>query len=174
MAHVDAREGKLKGKLANGVGSQYSSHYLETWCIQHYCRWCAHLGCQQSIELTSLPIWMDSCVSQKDEFWFLRVCHHVSTGLYFAWAFGLLTCAVIAVQFCHCQRHKHLLVQTELTSGSIKNIFCSQVLLSILVAISRRLICRRRKHVPRKRRCICVKPHGVTPHTSDFLFAAAK
>jgi len=27
--------GEVKGKLANGVGSQYSSHYLGTWCIQH-------------------------------------------------------------------------------------------------------------------------------------------
>ena len=44
--------GKVKGKLANGVGSQYSSHYLGTWCIQHYYRWCAHLGCQSSTELT--------------------------------------------------------------------------------------------------------------------------
>jgi hypothetical protein len=38
--------GEVKGKLANGVGSQYSSHYLEIWCIQHYYHWCAHLGCQ--------------------------------------------------------------------------------------------------------------------------------
>jgi len=38
--------GEVKGKLANGVGSHYSSHYLGTWCIQHYYRWCAHLGCQ--------------------------------------------------------------------------------------------------------------------------------
>ena len=38
--------GEVKGKLANGVGSQYPSHYLGTWCIQHYYRWCAHLGCQ--------------------------------------------------------------------------------------------------------------------------------
>jgi len=41
--------GEVKGKLANGVGSQYSSHYLGTWCIQHYYHyycWCAHLGCQ--------------------------------------------------------------------------------------------------------------------------------
>jgi hypothetical protein len=44
--------GEVKGKLANGVGSQYSSHYLGTWCIQHYYRWCAHLGCQHSTELT--------------------------------------------------------------------------------------------------------------------------
>jgi hypothetical protein len=41
--------GEVKGKLANGVGGQYSSHYLGTWCIQHYYhyyRWCAQLGCQ--------------------------------------------------------------------------------------------------------------------------------
>ena len=30
--------GEVKGKLANGVGSQYSSQYLGTWCIQHYYR----------------------------------------------------------------------------------------------------------------------------------------
>jgi hypothetical protein len=36
----------VKGKLANGVVSQYPSHYLGIWCIQHYYRWCAHLGCQ--------------------------------------------------------------------------------------------------------------------------------
>ena len=29
---------EVKGKLANGVGSQYPSHYLGTWCIQHYYR----------------------------------------------------------------------------------------------------------------------------------------
>jgi len=38
--------GEVKGKLVNGVGSQYSSHYLGTWCIQHYYCWCAHLSCQ--------------------------------------------------------------------------------------------------------------------------------
>ena len=38
--------GEMKGKLAIGVGSQYPSHYFGTWCIQHYYRWCAHLGCQ--------------------------------------------------------------------------------------------------------------------------------
>jgi len=37
--------GEVKGKLANAVGSQYPSHYLGTWCNQHYYRWCAHLGC---------------------------------------------------------------------------------------------------------------------------------
>ena len=32
--------GEVKGKLANAVGCQYSSHYLGTRCIQHYYRWC--------------------------------------------------------------------------------------------------------------------------------------
>ena len=31
-----------------GEWSGYSSHYLGTWCIQHYYRWCAHLGCASS------------------------------------------------------------------------------------------------------------------------------
>ena len=30
--------GEVKGKLTNAVGSQYSSHYLGTWFIQHYYR----------------------------------------------------------------------------------------------------------------------------------------
>jgi len=46
MTHSDAWEGEWRGKPANGVGSQCSSHYLRTWCIQHYYHWCAHLGCQ--------------------------------------------------------------------------------------------------------------------------------
>jgi len=44
---------EVKGRLSNAVGSQYPSHYLGTWCIQHYYRRCEHLGCQQSTELTS-------------------------------------------------------------------------------------------------------------------------
>jgi len=47
---------EVKGNLANGLCSQYSSHYLGTWCIQHYYRWCAHLSCQLSTELTPAPI----------------------------------------------------------------------------------------------------------------------
>ena len=45
--------GEVKGKLMNGVGSQYSHATFRTWFIQHYSSWCAHLGCQQSTELTS-------------------------------------------------------------------------------------------------------------------------
>jgi len=37
---------EAKRKLANGVGSQYPSHYHGIWCIQHYYRLCAHLGRQ--------------------------------------------------------------------------------------------------------------------------------
>jgi len=54
MAHGDAREAKWRGKLANAVGSQYSSHYLGTWCIQHYYRWCAHLG-WPAVDWTDAP-----------------------------------------------------------------------------------------------------------------------
>ena len=45
---------EVKGKLANGVGSQYPSHYLGTWCIQHYCRWYAHTSTASS-RLNWLP-----------------------------------------------------------------------------------------------------------------------
>ena len=54
--------GEVKGKLANAVGSQYPSHYLGTWCIQHYYRWCAHLGCKQSTELTPPPAHLNGLV----------------------------------------------------------------------------------------------------------------
>ena len=40
--------GEVKGKLAKGVGSQYSSHHLGNWCTQHHYRWYAHHGCQHS------------------------------------------------------------------------------------------------------------------------------
>jgi len=74
---------EVKGKLANGMSNQYSSHYLGTWCI-HYYRWCAHLGCQRSTELTPTPADLNGLVRlrRKTKSWFLRVCHHISTGLY--------------------------------------------------------------------------------------------
>ena len=71
--------GEVKGKLANGMGSQYPSHYPGTWCIQHY---------YQLMRTPRLPVvdWTDApgrfkwtrSVSPKDEIWFLRVCHHIS------------------------------------------------------------------------------------------------
>ena len=72
---------EVKGKLANAVGSQYPSHYLGTWCIQHYYRWCAHLGCQQSTELTPTGRFKwTRPFRTKDDIWFLRMWHHISTG----------------------------------------------------------------------------------------------
>ena len=44
----------MKGKLANGVGSQYPSHYLGTWCIQHYYCRCAHFGWRPTADLNGL------------------------------------------------------------------------------------------------------------------------
>jgi hypothetical protein len=35
--HTVTHGREVKGKLANGVGTQYSSHYLGTWFIKHYC-----------------------------------------------------------------------------------------------------------------------------------------
>ena len=54
MAHGDAQKGKWWGELANGVCSQYSSHYLGTRFIQHYYRWCAHLGLP-AVDWTDAP-----------------------------------------------------------------------------------------------------------------------
>jgi hypothetical protein len=71
--HTVTQGGQVKGKLANGVCS-HSSHYLETWCIQHYYCWCAHLGCQQSTELTPL--------ADLNRLFFLHACHHISKADY--------------------------------------------------------------------------------------------
>jgi len=72
MAHGAAREGKWRGNWrmqwvtstlhttseygvssiitadahTSAAGNQYTSHYLRIRCIQHYYRWCAHLGCR--------------------------------------------------------------------------------------------------------------------------------
>ena len=45
MTHGDAREGTWRGKWRmEWVAS--TLHYLGTWCIHHYYRWCANHGCQ--------------------------------------------------------------------------------------------------------------------------------
>ena len=45
---------------------------------------------------------MDSSVSPKDEIWFLRVCHHVSTGPYLHWttAVTYFSATFIVYSFC--------------------------------------------------------------------------
>jgi hypothetical protein len=73
---------EVKGKLANGVGSQYPSHYLGTWCIQHYYRWW-RTPRLPVVDWTDAPADLNRLfLSPKGEIWFLRVCHHISTGLY--------------------------------------------------------------------------------------------
>ena len=66
--------GEGKGKLANVVDSQYPSHYLGTWCIT--------TGDAHTSAVSSRLNWMDSSISPRNEIWFLRVCHHISSGLY--------------------------------------------------------------------------------------------
>jgi hypothetical protein len=75
--------GEVKGKLANGVGNQYSSHYLGTWCIQHYYRWCAHLGCQWSTELMP-PADLNGlvCFAERWNLVFVHVPSHFTCSLY--------------------------------------------------------------------------------------------
>ena len=41
----------------------------------------SQLASQQSTELTSPPIEMDSSVSSKEEIWFLRLCHYISNAV---------------------------------------------------------------------------------------------
>jgi hypothetical protein len=71
--------GEAKGKLANEVGTQYSSHYLGTWYV--------YPALLPLMRTPRLPVvdWTDApCrfkwtrpVSLKDEIWFLPVCHHI-------------------------------------------------------------------------------------------------
>ena len=62
----------------------------------------ARLGCQQSTELTSSSIEMDSSVSPKYEIWFLRVCHYISNAVYLHLLFQLSESS--------CMLHVHLSV----------------------------------------------------------------
>ena len=93
---------EVKGKLANALGSQYSSHYLGTWCIPHYYRWSAQLGWRSRLNCAPPPRrfkWTRP-LRRKDEIWFLLVCHRVSTGLYPKWHWGGLSP-------CHCHLSSH-------------------------------------------------------------------
>ena len=82
VAHVDAREVKWRGNWRmECVASTLTPP--PNVVIQHYSSWCAHLGCQQSTELTPPPIYMDSSGSGKDEIWFLLVYHHVPHELHY-------------------------------------------------------------------------------------------
>ena len=115
MPHTSAVSSRLNWRppadlngLANGVGSQYPSHYLGTWCIQHYYHWCAHLCCQQSTELTPTGRFKwTRPFRTTDEMWFLRVCHHISNAVYSIalWRVAVTTVAVATQQFILCFSH---------------------------------------------------------------------
>ena len=72
-------DGSGRRKLSNAMGRQYTSHYLRSWCFQDYYRWCAHLSCQHSTELTATSRFKETRpFGRKDEISFLRVCHHIT------------------------------------------------------------------------------------------------
>jgi len=104
MAHGNARwggGGVARGKLANAMCSQYPSHYLRKCCIQHYYRWCAHLGCQQSTELTPNGRFKWTVrFRHKDQLWFLHVCHHISTGFYCSIYTAICVCPAFGFTGC--------------------------------------------------------------------------
>ena len=75
----------MKGKEANGVGSQASFSLTRNSPSSVTTIVLARPALQESqysTELTPPPIYMDSSVSLEDRIWFLRVCHHVPFVLY--------------------------------------------------------------------------------------------
>jgi hypothetical protein len=90
--------GEVKGKLANGVGIQYPSHYLGTWCIRHYYRWCAHLGWRPVVDWTDAPADLNGLVrfAERRKLVSARVPSHIKRSLLYTnihvFAFGRLVC----------------------------------------------------------------------------------
>jgi len=82
MAHGDEREGKWRGNWRmEWVAS--TLHTTSEHGVSSITTADAHTSAASSrLNWRPPPIWMDSSVSPKDEIWFLRVCHHISTGLY--------------------------------------------------------------------------------------------
>jgi hypothetical protein len=75
--------------------------YVGTRCIQHYYRWCAHLGCQQSTELTPPPADLNGLV---------RLPRKTKSG-FCACAITFQTCyanAVTAIRLTRCVWSGHL------------------------------------------------------------------
>jgi hypothetical protein len=78
--------GEMKGELANGVGNQYSSHYLGTWCIQHYYRWCAHTRLPV-VDWTDAPCRLNGLVrfAERRNIFSARVPSHFKRNLPIKW-----------------------------------------------------------------------------------------
>ena len=75
--------GEVKEKLANVVGSQYPSHYLGTWCIHHYYRWC-RTPLLPAVDWTDAPADLNGLVrfAERRNLVSERVCHHISNVVY--------------------------------------------------------------------------------------------
>ena len=71
-----------EGELANGVGSQYSSHYLGTWCIQHYYRWW-HTPRLPVVDWTDAPVDLSGLVrfAERRNLVYARVPSHFKRSL---------------------------------------------------------------------------------------------
>jgi len=79
--HTVTNGRESEGELANGVGSQY--HFT----LPRNMVYPALLPLMCTLKLpvvdwTDAPADLNGSISSKDEIWFLRVCHHISTGLY--------------------------------------------------------------------------------------------
>ena len=73
---------EVKGKLANGVDSQYSSHYLGT-CVSSNTTADAHTSAASSrLNWRPRRFKWTRPFRRKEEIWFLRVCHHISNAVY--------------------------------------------------------------------------------------------
>ena len=69
--------GEVKEKLVNWVGSQYSSYYIGTWCIEHYYGTYTHIGCQL-VDWTDAPADLNGPVrfAERRNLVFARVPSH--------------------------------------------------------------------------------------------------
>ena len=91
----------------------------------------AHLGCQQSAELTPHGrLKWTRPFRTKDEIWFLRACHLISTGLYTKWHCGSFVSLSL---FCHCH-------PTDASYSSCTCCWCDGIKLASQ-DISRQLCC---------------------------------
>ena len=86
--HTVTYVGEVTGELSNGIGSQYPSHYLGTWCIQHYCVSSITTADAHTSAASSRLRWRPRRFKwtrpfhRKTKIWFLSACaYHISTGL---------------------------------------------------------------------------------------------
>ena len=112
MAHGDAREGKWRGnwRMECVSSTLYTTSELGVSSITTAD---AHTSAASSrLNWRPLPIWMDSSVSQKDEIWFLRACHHISNAVYHGKAISVTYSVYVTVASVvqHATRMRHIVI----------------------------------------------------------------